>query len=378
MRSLCGTDHYPAALLAVAGFGFPGDRPMPARPLDDDAWSATFSAARQHRLTGLLHAAVDAGVLPTSDGQARQARAAYRSVMLRVLALERELLAVVDRLATAGIPARVLKGSAVANLDYRQPALRSFVDLDLLVRPADFDAAVHALTSDGFRRKLAEPRPGFDRRFDKGTTLVGGTGFEVDLHRTFVLGPWGALVDLDSLWAGAEEFTVAGRPLLALSRSNRFLHACYHATLGDWPLRLASLRDVAEMLPDAELGRSEVLATARAWGGETVVASAIADTRRLLRLPASGVLSTWADDHVPTRRDEARLALYTHQDKTFAAQALATIPALPGLRDKAAYLRALLAPDRQYTADRHASTLARLRFAIREVRRGRGHHGRPV
>lgn len=378
MRRLCGTDHYPAALLAVAGFGFPGGRPMPARPLDDDAWSATFAAARQHRLTGLLHAAVDAGVLPTSEGQARQARAAYRSVMLRVLALERELLAVVDRLATAGIPARVLKGSAVANLDYRQPALRSFVDLDLLVRPADFDAAVHALTSDGFRRKLAEPRPGFDRRFDKGTTLVGGTGFEVDLHRTFVLGPWGALVDLDSLWAGAEGFTVAGRPLLALSRSNRFLHACYHATLGDWPLRLASLRDVAEMLPDAELGRAEVLATARAWGGETVVASAIADTRRLLRLPATGVLSTWADDHVPTRRDEARLALYTHQDKTFAAQALATIPALPGLRDKAAYLRALLAPDRQYTADRHASTLARFRFAIREVRRGRGHHGRPA
>lgn len=378
MRRLCGAENYPAALLAVAGHGLTGSRPMPARALDDDAWPAAFAAARQHRLTGLLHAAVDAGALPASEEQARQARAAHRSVMLRVLALERELLAVAGRLADAGVPARVLKGSAVANLDYRQPALRSFVDLDLLVRPADFDAAVQALTADGYRRKLAEPRPGFDRRFDKGTTLVGPAGFEVDLHRTFVLGPWGVLLDLEALWADAERFSVAGRPLLGLSRSNRFLHACYHAALGDWPLRLASLRDVAQMLPQAELDHSDVLSTARAWGGETVVASAIADTRRLLRLPTSGVLSTWADEHVPTKRDEARLALYTHPDKTFAAQALATIPALPGLRDKAAYLRALLAPDRQYTADRHASALARFRFAIREVRRGRGHHGRPA
>lgn len=30
------------------------------------------------------------------------------------------------------------------------------------------------------------------------------------------------------------------------------MHACYHAALGDWPLRLASLRDMAEMLRAAD------------------------------------------------------------------------------------------------------------------------------
>ncbi len=42
--------------------------------------------------------------------------------------------------------------------------------------------AVARLGLPGARRTF--PRPGFDRRYDKSTTLVS------DLHRTFVLGPW--------------------------------------------------------------------------------------------------------------------------------------------------------------------------------------------
>ena len=247
-RRLCDEDSYPPPLLAVAGFGLPGaSRIFPREPLGDQAWAAVLSEARTHRLTGLLRAVVDQGALAATEAQAHQARAAHRSVMLRVLSLERELITVIDLLATSGIEARILKGSAVAHLDYPQPALRSFIDLDILVRSTDIDSAVRVLVAAGFVRTLAEPRPGFDRRFDKGTTLVSPAKYELDLHRTFVLGPWGVLVDLDGLWDRGQEFTIAGRTLHALSRANRLLHACYHAALGNWPLRLASLRDVAEM-----------------------------------------------------------------------------------------------------------------------------------
>ena len=102
------------------------------------------------------------------------------------------------------------------------------------------------------------------------------------------------------------------------------------------------------------------------------MAAAVADTRRLLGIANTGELSAWAERCVPTRRDEKWLALHTHVDKTFAAQALATLRVLPRLRDKAAYVHALVLPDVRYTAGRHVSALARFRYGFREARRGWG------
>jgi hypothetical protein len=373
-RRLCHEDNYPEPLLAVAGFGLAGvSRAYSEEPLDGESWSSLLSAAHTNRLIGSLRAAIDAGTLPATETQAQQVRAAHRSLVLRVLSLEQELIDIGDLLAGSGIEIRVLKGSAVAHLDYAQPGLRSFIDLDILVHPVDIDRAVRLLVVAGFMRTLAEPRPGFDRRFDKGTTLVSPAGYELDLHRTFVLGPWGMLVNLDALWGGAQEFTVGGRSLRALSRANRFMHACYHAALGDWPLRLGSLRDIAEMLQqDAyEQDDESLIRLATEWGVEAVMAAAVADTHRLLGITADSELSSWARHYVPSRREQAWLALHTRTDKTFAAQALATVPVIPRLRDKAAYVRALVLPDGRYTAGRHASTLGRFGYALREIRRGR-------
>lgn len=372
-RRLCAEDNYPQPLLAVAAYGIPcATRPFPSQPLSDESWALLMSSARAHRLTGLLWTAIDRGALPATEVQVQQARAAHMSAMIWVLTLERELIAVTDLLAGSAIETRVLKGTAVAHLDYREPALRSFIDLDILVRARDFDRCVHMLVEAGFVRRLPEPRPGFDRRFDKGTTLLGIAGYELDLHRTFVLGPWGLLVDLDGLWDDGQEVLLGGHQLRALSPDNRFIHACYHAALGDWPLRLASLRDIAEMLLTSGRDAAAVRALASSWHAEAVAAAAVADTWRLLGIGTSTELSSWAAHYIPSRHDEAKLVLHTHADKTFTAQALSTLGGMPRLRDKAAYLRALILPDAQYVAGRHTSVLARFRYGIREARRGRG------
>lgn len=370
-RRLCDEGEYPAPLLAVAGYRLPGSgRPFPDVPLAEQAWAAVLSGARTHRVTGLLTAAIADGALPATRAQVQQANAAHRPALMRVMALEQELVTVTDLLSREGIECRVLKGSAVAHLDYTDPSLRSFVDLDVLVRGSAISHAVAVLSAAGFNRTLAEPRPGFDRRFDKGMTLIPPAGYELDLHRTFVLGPWGRLVDLDGLWDEGQEFRVGGQPVRALSQSNRFMHACYHATLGDWPLRLGSLRDVAEMLRRLDRDGAQVRRLTADWGAEAVVAAAVTDSQRLLGISFVGDLSAWAQRYVPSRREESWLALHTRTDKTFSALAAATLRVLPW-RDKAAYLRALVLPDARYTAGRHASILARFGYALREIRRGR-------
>jgi len=369
-RRLCAVSEYPAALLAVAGYRLPGADPaFPPAPLPPEEWEALLVAARKHRMTGLLDAAVRGGAFPATAEQARKVRGAHAANQMRVLALEGELLRILGLLEGAGVEARVLKGTAVAHLDYPSPALRSFNDLDVLVRAADVERTVVALGAAGFQRTLAEPRPGFDRRFDKGTTLRPPAGYELDLHRTFVLGPWGRLVDLDDVWSSSATFTVAGRPVAALALPTRFLHACYHAALGDWPLRLGSLRDVAEMLRVVERDPREVRGLAAAWGAEAVVAAAVADTVRLLGIKVPGPLAHWAVAYTPTAREESWLGLHTHGDKTFTAQAVATLRVLPW-RDRPSYLRALIFPDAPYTAGRHASALQRFRYALSEARRG--------
>lgn len=372
-RRLCSEGEYPEPLLAVAGYGLPGaGRSFPRAPLAEQAWAAVLAAAGTHRVTGLLCAATREGALRATQSQVEQARSAHRTALLRVMELERELIAVIDFMAGEGVESRILKGSAVAHLDYEHPGLRSFIDLDILVRTRDIDRAVAVLSSAGFQRTLAEPRPGFDRRFDKGMTLVPPTGFELDLHRTLVLGPWGLRVNLDQLWDQGQEFRLGGRALPALSRPNRFMHACYHAALGDWPLRLGSLRDVAEMLRHVHHDGASIRQLAANWGVEAVVAAAVADSQRLLGIAPTGELSDWAQRYVPSAREESWLALHTHADKTFAAQAIATLRAMPRWGDKASYLHALVLPDRRYAAARHASPLARFRYAIREIRRGWG------
>jgi hypothetical protein len=100
------------------------------------------------------------------------------------------------------------------------------------------------------------------------------------------------------------------------------------------------------------------------------VAAAVSDTYRLLGLDTANDLVRWADRYVPTPQHEEWLRLHTRTDKTFSAQALATLRVLPRWRDKAAYVRALAFPDTRYTADRHDSALARFGYAIREARRG--------
>ncbi len=48
----------------------------------------------------------------------------------------------------------------------------------------------------GGRRRFSEVRPGFDRRWGKGACVVAADGTELDVHRTFVAGPFGLTVDL--------------------------------------------------------------------------------------------------------------------------------------------------------------------------------------
>ena len=365
---------------AVAGYGLPlssgpplPDARLPDAPLPDRVWAELLADCRSQRLTGFLALAVREGALCTRPDQAAQADTAHREAMGTVLVLERLLIDAADLFAGAGIALRVLKGSSLAHLDYPAPELRSFGDVDLLVRSEQFDGAVAALVGAGHRRRFPQPRPGFDRRFSKGTSFVTPEGTEIDLHRTFVMGPFGLTMKLDDLWARGSPFRVGGVELCALAREERFLHSCFHAALGDNPPRLLALRDVAQVLLDGRLDLHLVRALAASWQADAVLARAVHLAWQTLGLDvAVSPLAAWATTYRPDHHERRALAAYTDPHGGYSARSAAALRAVPGVRDKAAYLRALAFPARDYVDPRHSGRVERWRHGLTAILRRQG------
>ncbi|WP_432478364.1 nucleotidyltransferase family protein [Nocardioides sp. GXQ0305] len=356
---------------AVAAHGLPGSTlDLPARPLPTEEFDALVRSVQSQRLTGLMWAAVEAGALPVTAEQRRRTEWLHVEVLAGVLALERLLLETVDALEGAGVSPRVLKGPVLAHVDYPEPAWRTFGDIDLLVRSDDFERAAVVLEQRGHRRRYPEPRPGFDSRYSKGTSFVTSDGLELDLHRSFTMGPLGVRLAVDELWCSSQSFRMAGHRLEALGVEERFVHACYHAALGDASPRLVPLRDVAQLALTYPLDGERIHRLARASGGEAVVAQAVRHAWSLLRIADVLAISAWAQSYRPDSHEVADLAVY-ERGSSYARKSVAAIRALP-LRERASYVYALASPTRSYIGDRHAGRMARLRAGLRQSRLGAG------
>ena len=354
-----------AQLAAVIGaHGLATSLPAPPKdPLDAQRWSALAAWVAHGRITGLCVQAIGDGALAATPAQAREAATAHALAIGVTELLERFLLEVVGVLTRCGIDYRVLKGPAVARLDYSNPGLRTFGDIDVLVPADDFDRAVRALVEAGCTRRTPQLRPNFDRRFGKGAVLVEPRGFELDLHRTFVSGPFGLWSHPADLFAASSSFTVAGVELRALAPEDRFLHACFHADLTRW-VRLSTLSDVAQLLIGRELDVDRVRGRAASWRADAVIARGITLAWETLGLSAVTPLSAFAATYEPDRHELRAVQASLGEAGDRPSKAVEGLRAIPGVRLKVAYAHAFLWPSRER---RQVGTVRRWSRAVRLV-----------
>lgn len=329
-------------LPVVAAHGLPGAPGFPADLPESLAFSLV-TAARSARLTGTLLRAVRAGAVALPDEAEALLVDAHRQALLWCMHLERRLLEVDDRFGAAGIPFVVVKGSAVAHLDLADPGERTWSDVDVLIAPEHIDRAVEVLEVEGSVRRYAEARPGWDRRFGKSIELVGADGVEVDLHRTLADGVFGERIPLDHLHATTDGFTLAGRPLRALSPPARVLHTAYHAVIGSATPTWANLRDLARAFSEQTVPLADVVAEAERWRGEAVLVAAVEMVRASVVVDAEAWFA-WADAAVVDPRERALASRVRHGDAGVARARLDLVGELVSYRDRAAYLRGLVLP----------------------------------
>jgi hypothetical protein len=368
-------DRQAALLRCIAATSLPGWPREPTARVPPAAWPRLLGEIQNERLSGLALAAAERRWLWLDDDQFVELIDRHREAMLWTLKVEQTLLIVSRHLETRGVSPIVLKGPALAHTLYPDPSWRGFRDLDLLVPTRHWRAACSALEALGMRRRLPEPRPGFDERFGKAAVYTGSDGVQVDLHRTLAQGPFGQWMDADELFDRTTSFELAGRNLRRLDDTALLLHACVHASLGWTPPELLPLRDVAQISTAGEVDWVSLEALAARWRLGVVLVHAFATTLQafghVLPSPARGLMET------EVRPEERRaLRAYITDRRWRGAGVLPTLRALRGVRTKAAYLTALILPKREFVQARarngeRASYLRRWAVPMHWIRRSR-------
>ncbi len=334
-------------LRTIAAVSLDSDRDRRAR-IGVEQEPALLAEISRERLGGLAVAAVAADRLVITQAGFDDLCARHEEQLALDLRLEQVLIDAAGRLDAAGIEYRALKGPLVGQMAYEDPALRSFGDIDVLVRGPAFDAAVAELRALGFERAFLEPRAGFDARFSKGSCLERDDGIELDLHRTLAPGAFGIMLERADLFAPAPfVFRLGCHEITGLDREMAFVHACFHAALGNHPPRLVPLHDVAQLF-FAGVDEALVMDLAASTRCASVFKRAFGLLADELGVHLEGPMAGWTHAHRPSRFDRWALQSYANADRSYAGQVATSLWVLPSMRDRAAYSAALVFPTRDY------------------------------
>lgn len=167
---------------------------------------------------------------------------------VRLLAIDRQTVAVLQALSAADVDALLIKGPVAAQLLYRRGEFRGYVDTDVLVSPSEFDLAGEILEGLGFDRVVPSPGAGREWRGHADTLIRPGAPVAVDLHWTFH-----SVGDRDRVfevaWRDRRMITVAEEQVAACSEAFATLLVALHVAGTTEARPLEDLRRAVDRLP---------------------------------------------------------------------------------------------------------------------------------
>lgn len=171
------------------------------------------------------------------------------------LFLTSQMIEVVQILKLKGIDVLPFKGPSLAFRAYGSPILRHYVDLDLLVKPGDFERALAILCCHGY---LSNSRIGrirrslqvFTQRKDVVLTSPDGR-VHIELHWKLSGAHFAQATRESHLWERLQRREIGGSKLLSMQFNDIFFYLCLHGTRHEWE-RLGWLTDVLELIESEE------------------------------------------------------------------------------------------------------------------------------
>jgi hypothetical protein len=213
-------------------------------------WRALLDMAMYNGVTSYVHAGLSVQSEPGAENEAvlrylreRAFRSTYRNLALRA-----ELVRLLRAFEDEGIAVIPIKGPLLADRYYRQPALREFGDLDLLVSEADRERAWQLL----LRLNYHSPYQNSHLQNRYHVVFRHRDSEEVvELHWRIAGPQFGVYYRGGFLWEGAHRVLYLGTNVLQPTIEANLLYLAIHAYKHDWA-RLQWLLDFPELLASAE------------------------------------------------------------------------------------------------------------------------------
>ena len=171
--------------------------------------------------------------------------------VLQNLFLEDELRKILHAFNEAKISILLFKGPALAYTVYPQAHLRTYHDIDALIRPTDLERARTLLSGMGFSfyeeyraNVINSKRTGYNftlKREDSWLEVL------LELHTAPHESEIGTDFDIAALWANAQPITILGESTLTLNPADHLLYLCWHYRFHSFS-RLLWLYDIVVLL----------------------------------------------------------------------------------------------------------------------------------
>jgi Uncharacterised nucleotidyltransferase len=358
------------------------DRQRLAGLLRSADWARLFALAQEHGVTGHLAAGMSNLADDLVPPEIRQALAdRQRAQTLFTLRLTAELFRILDRFASEGIGAMVVKGPALAVQAYGDPAMRTYGDLDLLVRQRDIRRATELMSATGFTPAVSL------RAIDAGKTpgqylfTMPESKLIVELHNDQTLRYFPRPLPLEDFFARQIRVRLDAHKVPALSVEDELVLISVHGAKHFWE-RLMWIADVAALVfRQTAIDWQRLADSARAVGAERMLHTG-------LRL-ASDLLKTQLPDDVHAMVQADVVAARLAQQTCKWLPAAGSAP--PGLCERAAFrlrmrgsliaapaylLRLLLSPTEEDWLKDAGESRPRLRDILRRPFRLARKHGR--
>jgi hypothetical protein len=251
IRSVAESGELETDLLLAASLAHPDGRrldrirELTCRDLD---WDRLIDAARFHGTLPLLWWNLSwAGPERVPADRAAFLQDQFRANAGRGLLMQRELLRVLHLLGERGIVAVPYKGPVLATTLYGNVALRTYGDLDIVVRPGDQARALDALLADRYRRiEVEEEELGQRQRWHHELVRDDGAPM-LELHWSFAQRSWRFLPDLDGVWARLQPWPVGHEEVDGFCPEDLLAVLCVHGARHFW-LRLLWICDIAQLV----------------------------------------------------------------------------------------------------------------------------------
>jgi Uncharacterised nucleotidyltransferase len=252
-------------------------------------WDLVLEIAEEHGMLGVLAMRlqeINFARVPTASRDKLQSR--LRSQYLFTLSMTAELFRILDDFSKCGIETLLVKGPLISLLAYGDPAVRSYVDLDLLVRHKYVLTATQHMIDLGFESDV--PLNAIEAGKIPGEYLFKrpGTAQIIELHteRTFRYYP--RSMRLEDLFARQRRVPLDGHEIPALGLEDEFVLNSIHGAKHFWE-RLMWVADIAAIVarhPEINWEKAQQAAADVGAGRMLHVALQLAETLLGVRLPA--------------------------------------------------------------------------------------------